>query len=119
MLPSWINASCHYLRFNRCAVGIDIQPSAVRVLVLSRCWLAAQTIRVEYMAQRELPISAVAGAELSDVMIIAAAIADALLIPRHRQARVNNRAVMALPNAITLLGAASITQLGLHTPRST
>ncbi len=110
MLSSWVTATSRCLRFTRCAVGIEIQPAAVRVVVLSRGCLAAQAIRVEYMAQRELPIGAMTGVEFNDAMEIAAVIADALLISRHGQARVN-RAVMALPNTAILLGEASLAQL--------
>lgn len=107
MLPSWIPSHR--------AIGIEIQPTAVRVVVLSRCWLAKATIHLMHMAQRALPIGAVVGTEFTDVITLASAITDALYTSKQSRIKAN-RAVMALPSAAILLGETSVSQLALPTP---
>ncbi len=106
MLPSWVSHR---------AIGIEIQPTAVRVVLLSRCGLAKQTIRLMHMAQRALPIGAVVGTEFTDVITIASAITDALYTSKQSRIKASH-AVMALPSAAILLGETSVSQLALPTP---
>ncbi len=110
MLPS-----CISLALGQRAIGIEIQPTAVRVVVLSRCWPAQSAIHLIHMAQLALPVGAVIGTEFTDVITIASAIADALCISKRSLIKAS-RVVMALPSAAILFGETSVSQLTLPTP---
>ncbi|WP_153099242.1 type IV pilus biogenesis protein PilM [Paraburkholderia hayleyella] len=99
------------LGLRRFAVGVDVSPQGVRLVVLSQRGRARTTLRIEYLASQPLPAGAMAGAEIIDKATVAQALREAFGgLPRSCSRHVLHCA-MAVPASATLMATLSFAGL--------
>jgi Tfp pilus assembly PilM family ATPase len=98
----------------RFAAGIDVTPSAVRLVVLSRRARGEGPVRVDCVASVPLRAGAMAGAEIVDRQAVARALAELFECLPSERILYALRCAMAVPGSATLMANVPVSQFGLQ-----
>lgn len=97
----------------RFAAGIDVSPSAARLVVLSRRARGEGPVRVECVASVPLRAGAMAGAEIVDRQAVARALGELFECLPSERILYALRCAMAVPGSATLTASVPVSHFGL------